>query len=273
MVKFGRISEANVSKAIIEEFNALLLKYTSSDVVIIGGGPSGLMAGKRLSESGIKTLLIEANNYLGGGFWMGGFFMNVVTLRDPAQRILTEIGVPYKESEPGLFTADAPYACSKLIGSACDAGLKILNMVRFEDVVLRENNRVSGVVINWAAVSSLPKEVSCVDPIAIEAKVVIDATGHDASVCKKLSQRNLLDLKGEGAMWIERSEDLVVENTGEVHPGLIATGMAVSAVYGIPRMGPTFGAMLYSGIKAADEAQKILNSGRLNSSEKEEVLS
>ena len=273
MVKFSQVSEAKISRAILEEFKIMLSDYIESDVIIVGGGPSGLMAGKRLAESGIKTLLIEANNYLGGGAWMGGFFMNTVTFRDPAQRILTEIGVPYKEPDPGLFTVDGPHFCSRLIAGACDAGVKILNMVRFEDVVLRENNRISGVVINWSAVNSLPKQVRCVDPIAIETKVVIDATGHDACVCRKLSELNLLNMKGEGAMWVEKSEDLIVEHTNEVHPGLIVSGMAVSAMYGIPRMGPTFGAMLYSGIKAAEEAKRILSSSHLDVSEKEEAIS
>ncbi|TKJ46482.1 ribose 1,5-bisphosphate isomerase, partial [Candidatus Aerophobetes bacterium Ae_b3a] len=85
-----------------------------------------------------------------------------------------------------------------------------------------------------------------------ESKVVIDATGHDACVVKKLEQRGILKTQGFGAMWVEASEDLVIEHTGQVHPGLVVTGMAVATTYGLPRMGPTFGAMLLSGKKAAE---------------------
>ena len=51
----------------------------------------------------------------------------------------------------------------------------------------------------------------------------------------------------------------MVEKTSEVHPGLVACGMAVSTVFGIPRMGPTFGGMLLSGKKAAKVAKETLD--------------
>lgn len=124
--------------------------------------------------------------------------------------------------------------------------------------MVREDNRVAGAVVNWSPVTYLPKMISCPDPIPLEVKVVIDATGHDACVARKLEQRGMLKLAGEGALWIEKSEDAIVEHTGEVYPGLIVTGMAVATVYGLPRMGPTFGAMFLSGKRAAEVTIDIL---------------
>ena len=165
--------------------------------------------------------------------------------------------MPYSPASEGLYVADAPHACSRLIAASCDAGAKFLSLTMVEDIVVHED-RIGGVVVNWSPIIHMPKEVSALDPVPLEAKVVIDATGHDASVVKKLVQRGVLKMAGEGALWINKSEDAVVEHTGEVYPGLIATGMAVAGVYGLPRMGPTFGGMLLSGKKAAEIALKIV---------------
>ncbi len=255
---FAQVGEKEITRAIVGEFTKQFLDYVESDCIIIGGGPSGLMAGKELASKGVKTLIVERNNYLGGGFWIGGYLMNKVTVRDPAQEVLGELGVPYEKAIAGLYVADGPHACSKLIAAACDAGVKFANMTVFDDVVLRENNRVAGAVINWTPISALPREITCVDPVAIETKVVMDGTGHDAVVCRKMEERGLMKTVGFGAMWVEHSEDLVVEHTGEVLPGLVVCGMAVSTVYGLPRMGPTFGAMLLSGKKAAQVTLDLL---------------
>ncbi|GAB4316060.1 MAG: sulfide-dependent adenosine diphosphate thiazole synthase [Methanobacteriaceae archaeon] len=254
---FSKASEKDVTRAIVSGFAEEFLDYIESDVIIVGGGPSGLFAAKRLAEANVKTLIIESNNYLGGGFWIGGYLMNKLTVRAPGQKILDEIGAPYEEFEEGLYVADGPHACSKLIASACDAGVKIVNMTKFDDVVLR-NERVSGVVINWTPVSALPRAITCVDPVAIESKLVIDATGHDAVVVNSLKERGHLKVPGYQSMWVEKAEDAIVENTQEVYPGLLVTGMAVATAYGQPRMGPTFGGMLVSGEKVAEVALNIL---------------
>jgi sulfide-dependent adenosine diphosphate thiazole synthase len=251
MAIFSKISEKDVTKAIVSEFAEEFLEYVESDVIIVGAGPSGLIAAKRLAEKGVKVLLIESNNYLGGGFWIGGYLMNKLTVREPGQRILDEIGVPYKKVQEGLYVADGPHACSKLIGAAMDAGAKVLNMTKFDDVVVRKD-KVGGVVINWTPVSALPRAITCVDPVALESKIVVDATGHDAVVVKSLEQRGLVEIEGFEGMWVEKSEDAVVEKTGEIYPGVFVTGMAVATTYGSTRMGPTFGGMLLSGEKVAD---------------------
>lgn len=256
--KFGQVGEKDITSAIVGEFAAQFQEYVESDCIIVGAGPSGLMAGRNLARKGKKVLIVERNNYLGGGFWIGGYLMNKVTIRQPAGRVMDELGIPYKEVSKNLLVADGPHACSKLIAAACDAGVKFANMTIFDDLVLREDSRVAGAVINWTPIASLPREITCVDPVAIESRLVMDATGHDARVVSKLEERGLIKTKGFGAMWVERSEDLIVEHTGEVHPGLIVMGMAVSTVYGLPRMGPTFGSMLLSGEVAAEIALEIL---------------
>ena len=256
-MSFAKVSEKDVTRTIVSEFAKEFDDHIENDVIVIGAGPSGLVAAMEFAKQGQKTLVIESNNYLGGGFWIGGYLMNKVTVRAPAQTILDEIGTPYDQAMEGLYVADGPHACSKLIAAACDAGVKILNMTKFDDVVLRQD-RVCGVVINWTPVSALPRALTCVDPIAIESEFVIDATGHDAVVARSLEKRGLVEIKGYGAMYVEESEDAVVEHTREVYPGLIVAGMATATTFGLPRMGPTFGGMLLSGKKAAEITMNVV---------------
>ena len=107
---FANVGEAAVTKAIVSGFARDFEQYITSDVIIIGGGPSGLMAARDLCKKGVKTLVIEQNNYIGGGFWIGGYLMNKNTFRAPSQKILDELGCPYEEASPGLYMVDGPHA-------------------------------------------------------------------------------------------------------------------------------------------------------------------
>ena len=258
---FADVREVEITKAIANEFHSVLIDRAESDVIIIGAGPAGLTAGRELSTMGFKVLIVEQNNYLGGGYWLGGYMMNPVTVREPAQKIWDELGVPYKKVSEGLYLTPGPHAVSKLIAGACDSGVKFLNLTKFDDLVLKKG-RVSGVVVNWMPVSALPRNITCVDPIAFESKMVIDASGHDSVAVKRLVDRNLVEWKGMNPMWVENGEEHVVEKTGEIFPGLVIAGMSVTETHGLARMGPTFGSMLFSGKKAAEvTAAKIKELG------------
>jgi ribulose 1,5-bisphosphate synthetase/thiazole synthase len=63
---------------------------------------------------------------------------------------------------------------------------------------------------------------------------------------------------GEGPMDASSGESFVVENVGEVFPGLWVAGMSVAATLGGPRMGPIFGGMLLSGKRAAELIESAL---------------
>jgi thiamine thiazole synthase len=250
---FADVTETEITRTISTMFNETINEYANCDVIIIGAGPAGLTASRELGRMGARTLVIEQNNYLGGGYWVGGYMMNPVTVRAPAQKVWDELGVPYRRINDGLYATWGPHACSKLVAAACDAGVRFLQLTKFDDLVMK-NKRVCGVVVNWMPVSALPRNITCVDPIGLECKIVIDASGHDSVAVKRLMDRGYVKWRGMDPMWVEGSEDAVVNYTDEVFPGLIASGMSVTETHGLPRMGPTFGSMLLSGKRAAEIA-------------------
>ncbi|MCK4326870.1 MAG: thiazole biosynthesis protein [Candidatus Diapherotrites archaeon] len=246
------VDEADVSRAIIREFMKELDAMAETDVIIVGAGPAGAVAARKLAEQGIDTLLIEKNVKPGGGMYLGGMLMNKLVVEKPAIYLLEEVGVKslklYKE---GLYVADAYEVSTKLLASAFDAGAKMLNAVEVADVVYRPD-KIAGVVVNWHAISYLPKVLTCVDPLAFKSKMVIDATGHGAEIAKIAGRKLGFEVHGcEGSMWMAEAEKATLENTKEIYPGLIVAGMAANSAFGLPRMGPLFGAMFLSGEKAA----------------------
>jgi len=208
------IDEIKVSKAIIETYMKDLLEATETDVAIAGAGPAGMTAAYYLAKEGVKTAIFERKLCLGGGMWGGGMMFPCIVVQEGGRGILDEFDVPSQEYEEGYWVADAIEAVSTIASRTIMAGARIFNLIRVEDVMIREKEQINGLVLNWSAVGLANLHV---DPLTIRSKVVVDAT-----------------------------------DTKEVYPGLIVAGMAANAVFGSPRMGAIFGGMLLSGKKAAE---------------------
>ena len=246
--------EAMITKAIAIAALEDLEKYSESDVVIVGAGPSGLTAAYYLAKWGFKVLVVEKRLSFGGGIGGGGMLLPRVVIDERGLKIVEEIGLKvYQSKVKGLYTVYPEELIARLAVKAIEAGARIWLGVSVEDVIYRRQpNRITGVVVQWSAVQLAGLHV---DPLFLVSKAVVDATGHDAEVLR-IVERKLpefgVKVVGEKSAFSSEADNLVVEYTGKVVEGLYVTGMAVAALYGLPRMGPLFTGMLLSGKKVAE---------------------
>ncbi len=251
-----KINETVISKAIIQSYTNDLLNNLEVDAAIVGAGPSGLTTGYYLAKQNVKTVIFERQLKIGGGMPGGGMMFNYIVVQKEAKEILVEFGVQVKEFIHGYYVADAVETISTICSKTIQSGVKIFNLISVEDVMIDETKKVCGLVLNWTAVNIANLHV---DPLAIKSRIVIDATGHDCEVCKIITKKlgNVLNTStgsiiGEKPMLADVAEKEILNNTKEVYPGVIVTGMAANTVYGSPRMGAIFGGMFLSGKKAAN---------------------
>ena len=249
------LNEVVITKAIIDRFSQKFMQHTEVDTAIVGAGPSGLIAAYFLAKAGQKVVLFERKLSIGGGMWGGGMMFNEIVVQAEAKGILDMFGISSREYQPDYYTADAVECVTTICSHAVKAGAKIFNCMSVEDVVIREN-RVTGLVLNWSAVEMAGMHI---DPLSIAAKYVVDATGHDTEVIRVIEKKADITLEtetgkilGERSMWADKAEQLTLENTKEICPGVFVSGMAANATFGGPRMGPIFGGMLLSGKKVAE---------------------
>ncbi len=232
-------------------------KAAEADVAIAGGGPAGLTLAYLLASKGVKVTLVEHYLGLGGGLRGGSSLLPAVIVEDGApKRLLEELGVTLVrvKEEPLLYLADPVEVTIALAWAAVKHGANILVGWHVEDLIVDTSQnppRVAGLVI---VLSPTIEAGWHVDPIYIQAKATVDATGHDGHLLRILEKRipGSISVPGMSAMSVWEGERQVVEKTGEVYPGLYATGMSVAEAYNTYRMGPVFGGMLASAEKLAE---------------------
>jgi len=265
---FAPIRESTVSRAMTRRYFTDLHTHAETDIVIIGAGSCGLSAAYTLGtlRPDLRITLIEASVSPGGGAWLGGQLFSAMVLRKPAHHFLLELGVPFEDEGEYVVVKHAALFTSVLLGKVLGMGnVKLFNATAVEDLITRPDGdgvRVAGVVTNWTLVAMHHGDQSCMDPNTVNAPVVISTTGHDGpfgafSVKRLVGMRVVERLGGMRGLDMQSAEDAIVKGTREVVPGLIVGGMELAEIDGANRMGPTFGAMVLSGVKAAEEAIRV----------------
>ncbi|KAG8658139.1 thiamine thiazole synthase, chloroplastic [Manihot esculenta] len=262
--KFNPIKESIVAREMTRRYMTDMVTHADTDVVIVGAGSAGLSCAYELSKNpSVKVAIVEQSVSPGGGAWLGGQLFSAMVVRKPAQLFLDELGIEYDEADNYVVIKHAALFTSTIMSKLlARPNVKLFNAVAAEDLIVK-NGRVGGVVTNWALVSMNHDTQSCMDPNVMEAKVVVSSCGHDgpfgATGVKRLKSIGMIEnVPGMKALDMNTAEDAIVRLTREIVPGMIVTGMEVAEIDGAPRMGPTFGAMMISGQKAAHLALKTL---------------
>lgn len=154
----------------------------SVDILVVGGGPSGLMAAQAAAGEGLKVMLIESRGYLGGNLTLGlpilGFLGEKENqiIRGLPQRFIDRLRERHAASDHrpcklhvSLTIIDPEESKTLALKLMEEAGVEVLMYVFCTDVV-KEGDAVKGVIIE----SKAGRE-------AILARTVIDCTG-DADV-------------------------------------------------------------------------------------------
>jgi len=254
---FAPVKESEVSREMTTRYMKDMYDFADSDVIIAGAGSAGLVAAYELSKHpNVRVALIEQSVAPGGGAWLGGQLFSSMIVRKPADKFLDELEIPYEEKENHVVIKHAALFTSTIMSKVLKApNVKLFNATAIEDLIIKKG-KVSGVVTNWTLVTLNHGTQSCMDPNVMEGKVLISACGHDgpmgASGVKRLQNIGMVEhVPGMGCLDMSAAEDAIVRGTKEIVPGMIVAGMEVAELEGAPRMGPTFGAMMISGQKAA----------------------
>jgi predicted Rossmann fold flavoprotein len=174
------------------------------DVVVIGGGPAGMMAAGRAAERGRSVLLIEKNPTLGKKLLITGGGRCNVTNNTPDIRAMLRA---YKKSDQFLFSAFSQFAVEDALKFFHDRGMA--TKVEAEGRVFPVSNKAQSV---WDVLVRYMKD----GKVRIQTGAAVTGIGADAAE-KSIE----IKLRGKPAV-LTRS--CIVATGGISHPETGSTG-------------------------------------------------
>ncbi len=196
------------------------------DVVVIGGGPAGMMAAGRAGARGKKVLLLEKNTVLGKKLLItGGGRCNITNNKSTTREILTK----YKGNDQFLFSAfsqfDVPTTLSFFKDKGCPT--KEENEGRMFPVsdkaqsvydVLYEYMREGKVEIRKSSIVGGLKVAKGGEGVIINTKSGNDIHAKSCILATGGTSRPETGSTGEGFVWLKKLGHTIVENNAALVP-------------------------------------------------------
>ena len=172
------------------------------DVVVVGGGPAGMMAASRAAERGLSVLLLEKNKILGKKLLITGGGRCNVTNNKPVVR---EMLAKYKKSDKFLFSAFSQFAVPNT-----------LDFFRSHGVALKEENegRIFPVSNSAQTVWNLLVAHLKKTGVTVQTNAIVTAVRDNAGVF-------VISLSSGRTL---RTKSCIVASGGTSHPETGSTG-------------------------------------------------
>lgn len=202
------------------------LGETMWDVVVIGGGPSGMMAAGTAAARGKRVLLLEKNTALGKKLLITGGGRCNVTNNKPDNRMLL---AKYKGNDQFLFSAFSQHNVSDTLSFFHDRGMPtheenegrmfpvsnssqsvydvLYTYMSKHGVTIRKSSVVSGITKNKTSDTFI---IHTKSGNSIEARACVVATGG--------TSRPETGSTGEGFMWLKKLGHTILENNAALVP-------------------------------------------------------
>ncbi len=177
---------------------------TIYDVVVIGGGPAGMMAAGRAAEQGHSVLLLEKNSTLGKKLLItGGGRCNITNHKTDNHILLSK----YKGSGKFLFSAFAQFGVQETLDFFKKYGLSIKEEA--EGRMFPESNKAQSV---WDVLTNYMKEGKVkIQTGAVVSELVVDQTTKHIVI--QLKDKTIITAKS-----------CIVATGGTSHPETGSTG-------------------------------------------------